>query len=299
MVIFNGEKEVVNYLEKLEQVFNTVRIVDPRVNKIIYQVGDEKYLAHGIECYKFWEKGKVCDNCISYQSFQEQRTINKIEYKNDTIYMVIASPIKLRNHTYILELIYDITQTKILMEQEDIGTRMQIGTIYDLNQKTIIDDLTGIYNRRYINQHFSDDIYYAMKNKEKLTVAMLDIDNFKEINDNYGYLVGDLTLKKLAGLIEEEIRVDSDWVARYGGDEFFITFRGISEDRAIMIMNRIKKRLEDTTIEFENNIINITISVGIYTLEYSTKNFNDIIYKLDKNLKKAKKSGKNKIVVSR
>lgn len=290
--------DIGNYIEGLSSLFDIVRIVDSNMKKVIYQNTDGERIIHGDNCYEFWERGKSCPHCISTQAIRENKTSTKIEYKGDGVYLVMASPITFGDELYVLELLKDITETGIATGLSGLNIKETNDIITRLKEKTIRDDLTEVYNRRYINQRLPIDIDYAMKHKEKLTVIMLDIDYFKEINDFYGHIVGDIVLKELSDVISSKIRKNYDWVARYGGDEFLIVLKNCSQDVAIKVMSEIKNAVENMTIRLDSDIINITISIGSYTVETGTKDFDGIIYEVDENLKKAKESGKNIIVAS-
>lgn len=291
-------KDIGNYLDGLSNLFDIVRVVNPAIKKVIYQNGDGDTIIHGDNCYEFWEKGKSCSNCISSQAIRERKTFTKIEYKGDGVYMVIASPIMFGDDLYVLELLKDMTETGIATGLSGLNVNETNDIISRLKEKTLRDDLTEVYNRRYINHRLPIDIDYAMKHRENLTVIMLDIDSFKEINDIYGHLAGDLVLKELSDVIRSRIRKNYDWVARYGGDEFLIILKNSGQEVAGKVMREIKNDVENMIIRFNNEIINITISIGSCTVEPGTKDFEGIICEVDENLKKAKKGGKNRIVAS-
>ncbi len=289
---------IANFVDGLSCLFDIVRVVNSTRKKVVYQNGDGSTIIHGQDCYEFWERGKVCDNCISSQAVREKRTFTKVEYKGDGVYMVMAAPIKFGDELYVLELLKDITETGIVTGLSGLSSKETNDIIIKLNEKAIRDDLTGVYNRRYINQRLPIDIDYAMKHKEKLAVAMVDIDFFKGINDSYGHTAGDLVLKELSSTIISIIRSNYDWVARFGGDEFFIVLKDFDEELAMEVMGKIKNAVENMVIRFDNHRLNITISIGFCVVDPGTKNFDEIIYEIDTNLKKAKKGSKNRIVAS-
>lgn len=291
-------ENVGNYLEGLTGLFDIVRIVNPAINKVIYQNGDGDMIIHGHDCYEFWERGKACDNCISSQALMGKKTFTKIEYKGDCVYMVMASPIIFGDELYVLELLKDITETGIVTGLSGLSTKETNDIISKLNEKVVRDDLTGVYNRRYINQRLPIEIDYAMKHGENLTVIMLDIDYFKEINDIYGHLAGDLVLKELANTISSKIRKNYDWVARFGGDEFIVLLKNSDQEIAIKVIKEIQDAIKNMIVRFNNKIINITISIGSCTVEPGTKDFDGVICEVDKNLQNAKRTGKNRIIAS-
>jgi diguanylate cyclase (GGDEF)-like protein len=286
------------YLEGLNRLFDVVRIVNPISKKVIYQNGEGETIIHGDDCYEFWEKGKVCDNCISARAFTERKSFTKIEYKGDGIYMVMASPIIFGDDMYILEILKDLTETGIVTGLSGLSLKESTDIIAKLNEKVMKDDLTGAYNRRYINEKLPSDIFYAARSNEKISVIMLDIDYFKEINDIYGHLAGDLVLKEVTSIIKSKIRRNYDWVARYGGDEFLIVLKNSDKKASDMIIKEIQMALRNKVIKFDNYTIGLTLSFGTYIVEPGTKDFDEVLYIVDNNLNMAKEYGKDKVISS-
>lgn len=287
-----------DFLDGFTNLFDIVRVVEPRRRTVIYQNGYGEPIIHGHDCYEFWARGKPCDNCISSQAYKDKRTFTKIEYVGDRVYIVMTSPITIEDDLYVLEILKDITENGIITGISRLSNIETNDIISELNEKIIRDDLTGAYNRRYINQKLPIDLDYGISHKEKLTVIMLDIDNFKEINDTYGHVAGDLVLKELVRTVSSKIRANYDWIARYGGDEFLIALKKSNEEVAMKVMKEIQKSVENINLRIENETINITISMGSYTVKPMEEDIEMIIHEADKNLKKAKDNGKNMIVAS-
>lgn len=131
-------------------------------------------------------------------------------------------------------------------------------------------------------------------------LAFLDIDNFKQINDTYGHLAGDEVLKKIANIIKNKVRL-SDYVFRYGGEEFVIVFSAIKDLNTLKNkLEEIRKTIASTTFKVgENKKINVTVSIGGILVKISRRMpVKELIKKADELMYKAKKSGKNKVIVS-
>ncbi len=111
-------KDLFGYLNGLDNIFDVVRVVDPKIKEIVYQNGESDNIIHGVNCYEYWEKGQACDNCISEKAMKEKRTISKIEYKVDSVYLVMSTPIISGDELYIVEMIKEITQTILLADEE-------------------------------------------------------------------------------------------------------------------------------------------------------------------------------------
>ncbi len=156
-----------------------------------------------------------------------------------------------------------------------------------------IDPLTKVLSRRSLEFILSSNFHIAKISKRPLSVAMVDIDNFKQINDRYGHQVGDCVLKKVAHLIQESLR-KSDFIFRYGGEEFFILFPFTTKEDAKYVMERILKKISDYKIRCGSFEISVTVSAGIASIDDADDIYSLISY-ADKALYKAKNTGKNRV----
>lgn len=170
--------------------------------------------------------------------------------------------------------------------------------IADLNKKIVTDGLTGVYNRHYINERLPVELFAAIANEWRLSVLMIDIDLFKNVNDTYGHPAGDTALKQLCQVIQANIRKDSDWVARYGGEEFIVFLKHADQEAAYRVAENLRKMVEKEVIKHDGHTFSFTISIGAYTLESGAEDFNAVIAEADKNLYKAKKQGRNQTISS-
>jgi len=161
-----------------------------------------------------------------------------------------------------------------------------------LEKATITEPMTGLFNRFYF-EHQINYLYEKFKRTQKPFSAMLiDIDNFKKINDTYGHHIGDEVLKKVAHILKEESR-RTDLVFRYGGEEFIILFPDSTLDKIKKVAERIRKKIEQTVI-LDNKPV--TISAGIGEFNDKQISIQHFIHDLDNALYTAKRTGKNKII---
>jgi diguanylate cyclase (GGDEF)-like protein len=151
------------------------------------------------------------------------------------------------------------------------------------------DHLTGAFNKRFITACLDKEVESSRKNHEKLTVAMVDIDNFKNINDTYGHMYGDYVLKRIAKTIKSSLRHD-DIVGRYGGDEFFIILRNTGKEKGYAVVERIRKKILE--LEWESDLV-VTISGGV--ADVGEKSTSELLMKVDRLLYIAKNKSKNSI----
>ncbi|WP_195987347.1 GGDEF domain-containing protein [Clostridium sp. D53t1_180928_C8] len=280
-------------VDYLKQLFDIIRIVDP-IKKIVIEENG-KVIKENIKCFKLCNRDSVCENCISIRAYNQNTSVMKFEYINNKVYMIMATPLNGEKSNYVMETIRDITDCKIIDSIEVTSIDEIKSTFNKMNRLIITDELTQCYNRRYINERLPIDIDLAINNNLDLSIAMIDIDLFKNINDEYGHLAGDFVLKEISKLIKNNIRIKNDWIARYGGEEFLVLFKNTDKEDAYILSKRIKSIVEGKIIKYNNVEIKITISVGVASLSKKVNTMNRLISIADKKLYKAKISGRNSI----
>jgi len=295
MDIMNDVKE---RLSIFKNIYDMIRIINPNNNKILST--DNNTINTDTHCYELWDRDGICENCISKRAYESNETVVKIEYNKNRIFLVMASPINLGKETYIVELVKDISKGGAIIDREREYAESIEKFLKNIQETTLIDDLTGVYNRRYIRERLEVDVEKSIREQKSMSVIMADIDYFKEINDTYGHIVGDNVLKDFTRIASKYIRSNgSDWIGRYGGEEFLIVLNDTDEDKAEIIAERIRKNLEETTLEYKGNKFSITCSFGVYVFRDLDMNTEDIIHRADINLYEAKEKGRNTTVVNK
>lgn len=161
-----------------------------------------------------------------------------------------------------------------------------------------IDPLTGVFNRRSFNEMLMREMARTEREKNEFCLAMIDIDNFKRINDVYGHLVGDAVLKDLAARVNENIRL-GDVFARYGGEEFAIILPSTSLDGALALAERIRKNISSRPYELYEKSIRYTVSIGLAKFNGRTPcKKEELIRDTDEALYASKREGKNRVSVT-
>ena len=155
------------------------------------------------------------------------------------------------------------------------------------------DELTSVFNRRGFRDHLANHNIFTKRDGDQYAVILLDIDNFKQVNDLYGHAFGDIVLKKIARLQLGTVR-STDKVVRWGGEEFLILLSNIKENQVKRIAENIRKNIEKTPVSTPQITINITVSIGI-AFSGETDDIDSLIELADKRLYRAKKQGKNRI----
>jgi len=293
----NGEyKSLISKLEGLEKMYHHMRVVDP-VNKRVMRYREGSLINSGEICHKIWANQEICENCVSMRAYNEDDTIIKMEYTPERIYMVMAVPVENNGSKIIIELLKDVTGSMI-MEDGSGNNFIEIKALLDeTNLKAVKDFMTGAYNKRYLLERLPVEITEAHLNNKDLSIIMADIDHFKNINDTLGHLAGDFILKEFALILQENIREEKDWLARFGGEEFVLCLPETDKVRAEMIAERARKLTEDKDFVYNENTINITSSFGVCSLaDIETKGYNEMIDCVDKSLYKAKSTGRNCVI---
>ncbi|MBI1912147.1 MAG: diguanylate cyclase [Deltaproteobacteria bacterium] len=178
-----------------------------------------------------------------------------------------------------------------MAEKVEISTSM-------LHELATHDGLTGLYNNREFYRRLRDEFNRYKRFYRSFTLLLADIDNFKEVNDKYGHPAGDTVLSMLASNIKDIIR-ETDFAARYGGDEFAVILCDTESNGALNLAQRLRKKIEETPIPInENRFASITISIGLATISDDIESEEKLITIADNNLYKAKNAGRNRIIAA-
>lgn len=157
------------------------------------------------------------------------------------------------------------------------------------------DHLTQIYNKKHYLDRLYTDFSFARRHKDFLTVILLDIDNFKRINDFYGHMAGDSLLLELCRRLTEQLRKE-DILARFGGEEFVLLLRSTDMENAIVVAEKMRQRIESSPFPIGDHKEEITISLGIASFTGDNfKNADEMLLKADHRLYRAKRAGRNRI----
>jgi len=209
------------------------------------------------------------------------RTINGAPIPSE----VTLKPVHLVGQDLVVAYIHDLRELKRAM---DIVEKMQ--------HMVYTDSLTGVYNRRYFMEASEGVLQKVRATKSGLSVVMIDIDNFKHINDTYGHPVGDEVLKILAKRIQRVLREDSAVMARYGGEEFVLMLTGEDSLHVESVAERVRQSINGVPFQVRDGVkIPVTISLGAATYG-SGETMQQLVSNADVALYEAKARGKNIVV---
>lgn len=158
------------------------------------------------------------------------------------------------------------------------------------------DELTGLYNRRYFQEIFEREADRACRYGNQLVLGMMDLDNFKRINDTYGHLAGDMALAEIGNILNRHSRL-SDLVCRYGGEEFAVLLPSTDIEKANLVFERLRKVVSQHPFEYKSSSFKVTISIGVAMYDrQADQSLVNLFEQADQALYQAKNSGGNQVV---
>ncbi len=194
---------------------------------------------------------------------------------------------RMKNSTTNYQQQLDNAQQK-LKEQEQI--------LEKLSRDANTDFLTQVYNRAAFDRRLNEEFARYKRYGHIFSIILMDLDHFKDINDTYGHLAGDRVLRALASVLSEEKRA-SDFLARYGGEEFALILPGTDSKSAMVVAEKLRKKVETTTFRYENYSIHTSLSAGVTTVLPEDQTPTDVLKRADDATYEAKNQGRNQIVV--
>jgi diguanylate cyclase (GGDEF)-like protein len=192
-----------------------------------------------------------------------------------------------------VDLEYKVQERTLELE---IALRELSDTNRELQEKNTLDALTGIRNRSYFDKKYQAEVRRSRREQTHLSVVMMDIDYFKNVNDQYGHLTGDECIKTVAQTLEKALKRSSDELCRYGGEEFALILPSTGLEGALVLVEHLRAEIEKISIQVKNGSVNITISAGIGSAIANINQPEDIILALaDEQLYAAKNAGRNNV----
>jgi len=164
-----------------------------------------------------------------------------------------------------------------------------------LRESNLRDAMTGLHNRRFLEEYMETLVANNDRNKTTLSILMLDLDYFKKVNDTYGHDVGDKVLKELAKTLTQTVR-NSDLVIRYGGEEFVIILQNTTDGYGDQVAEKIREAVQQLKIQVSATVLQKTISIGIADFPTDCETFWQAIKFADVALYQAKERGRNQVV---
>jgi diguanylate cyclase (GGDEF)-like protein len=190
------------------------------------------------------------------------------------------------------------TQSNIYVETIQANF-VKIEELYhQVEELSLRDSLTGLYNRRFLYNNINELLQLAVRQQSPLSFVLIDIDDFKPVNDTYGHLAGDYILKDMSGHLKNFFR-KSDFVIRYGGEEFLIVMFNSDQVQAEQTLENLRNSINSRVLRYMNTYLHITVSMGIasciFSSSFNTVNLEKLIAEADAAMYESKTHGKNRI----
>ena len=285
-------------VEMLRRTFFIVRLVSPE-HCMAYRITDDTLVADSA-CYSFWNRQTCCKYCVSRQVIDSKSQCTKLESINGHIFIVIAKYICLEEKIFSLEMIAELTDLSALGHNEHV--LVEIRRLQEENSRLIRDPLTGCYSRHYMDTYVQN--YMLQMEQQELCIALLDIDNFKHINDKYGHDIGDNVLQSFSHFwLKYFDNQHYEFITRYGGDEFIIISKKENYEQFCKHITKLSDSMQKTIVLKGGHIISFTFTVGCACMSEIKKELDyphwEALFKLaDKRMYLGKHAGRNCIVTS-
>lgn len=231
-----SKAELDDFIHNMELEFDVVRLIDPVFMKVVYpEDSGNEY------CHSVWSRYDRCENCSSLRALSNKDQAYKIEIIDDKTYWVISRYIEVDNKPHILELVKNVSDN-FIMHSDQMDEMAKLLKQY--NNQLITDPLTEVYNRRFLDSHF---LPYFENNRDSTNLALIDVDNFKKINDTYGHIAGDVVLRKIGKYLKSHYNDRNEakqrLIVRYGGDEFIVIATSITKEEFRAELDSIYKQM--------------------------------------------------------
>ncbi|WP_020410088.1 GGDEF domain-containing protein [Hahella ganghwensis] len=188
-----------------------------------------------------------------------------------------------------------LVQAKDITKQKILEQSLQ-NSIEELNELALTDELTRVANRRSFVGSVDSELSRCRRTGASMTLALLDLDHFKAVNDTYGHIVGDAALRHVAQLIRQSLR-QYDILGRIGGEEFAVFLSNTDQASAFTVADRTRREVYQHPLQFEGSYVQLSVSIGLST-QGCNATFNDLYTEADSALYKAKHEGRNQIAIA-
>lgn len=244
----------------VDKLFDVYRFVDIE-NHLVYNYNEGKMIETCQKCYTLWNRSKPCPNCSSERALQQKKQIMKMEYLGDKSILILSMPWEKDGEGYVLELGRDVTNSFSVYDatsEDSSELRELINSYSDLAAR---DSFTGLYNKGHAN-NLLREIFDRKSPEIKLSLALIDIDHFKEVNDCFGHLCGDEVILYVVAKINEINKRCGGWAARVGGDEFLLASPSGDASCVIKTCEQLMAEVEEHTFKKGDKEYKISISFG-------------------------------------
>lgn len=274
-------------------LFDFYRLVDVKTHEVLeYSSGSNEIIDTNETCHHIWGSDGPCINCTSRSCVLRQQPMVKIMSLDGQYLLIYSMPIAIGGTSYALELIKDITRSLVVPSLESRDNVEITEMVTQFNNLAAHDSFTHLFNKAYALNEIDNAVEHCAKTGETptLDLVMLDLDLFKNINDDYGHTVGDDVLLMLSRALSGiTLKFEDAWAARYGGDEFLLCApHGIGKDGPAIIAQYLEAFSSDVK-KYVNGCPDVSVSFGVATLTPEDTN-RTLIDRADQNMYEMKES---------
>ncbi len=247
-----------------------------------------------------WSFNSLIENQVDEMKRSAQLSSTLAEFKSLVISRLAAIREALEKKRRAAELREEIIHGEMENLQQTLKRmKKEIDQVQEkrkaLEKEVLIDQLTGIANRRALKRRLKEEIQRYHRYRQFFSVILFDIDHFKSVNDRFGHWAGDKCLKELIRRVKPMLR-DTDFLARWGGEEFVIVFPGTDVESALGVAERLRKAIENTRFVYQKQEIAVTVSVGVTEVKPGDQGLEAIFNRADKAMYQAKHNGRNMVM---
>ena len=250
LTAIDPEEDPARFLRRLQGIFDVVRLVDPEHRKVLALDSDGILTEKPGNCHMVWNKDTRCENCISAKAYARKTILNKIEFKDEEAYFVISKYIEVGGRGCMLEMVTRLTDGRWL---DMGGHRLLLDRCNGMERSAFVDPLTGAYTRRYFDKFLAGGEMHG-------GVVMIDVNQFKSVNDSFGHLVGDEALQTVAAAMQSCLR-QTDILIRYGGDEFLLLMPQNCPDGVESVIRRVQNAVQAARVPSHPEL-RLSVSIG-------------------------------------
>ncbi|MDP4144302.1 MAG: diguanylate cyclase [Bacillota bacterium] len=263
---------------KLDELYDSISYINP-ITKRILELDNEKKVSRVKYCYNFWNRNERCTNCIAMRAYNEDKPQMKIDYNSQKIFMAFAQPIVVDSKKYVVEMYKDITNSGLVEDIENKNKEEIASIIKKMNEKDVIDRLTGINNERYVKEALPNDIHESNHGKKPLAIIKVCLESIDLIKDRHGHKAIEYLIFETADILMKTIGNNNGWVARCGNEEFFIVLRNTDSQVGVQDIEMIRKNIMDKKYYYDGNEIDIDINIALLINkgDYSSHNIIEVL----------------------
>lgn len=279
-MVFNTLSDMMSLIRVLESVTTSVYVLDSNCNQMVYGSFKESDDAANLE-----NLGSELPDL--HTTFHSNLSFS-VSCVNSVVSTITKIPIVINKKSCFLILV---------QHPKKDGHAGCSGEPADGHGTAFTDFLTKLYNRRYIDERLPIDMQSCFELDQPLSILFIDIDYFKNVNDQNGHVAGDQVLREISLLLQKHLSKKSGWIARYGGDEILICLPGRGSYFARGMAHRIRDSIENHVFCLGGEHVTITCSIGVQTVYKNSgiTNISELIALADKKLYNAKHAGRNKV----